>query len=122
MDNRSEEIVRKRVGILHRYFSYVCDRTNPFTTDDLKALRQRFAVNAGVQKQPDEHKWLLKLTSIFENMGSVNGPDERTALYRAVNRTFSDNATAFKMVNPDECFLSLTPQTGTAGNPGCTIH
>lgn len=119
---RSEEIVRKRVGILHRYFSYVCDRTNPFTTDDLKALRQRFAVNAGVQKQPDDHKWLLKLTSVFENMGSVNGPDERAALYKAVNRTFADNALAFKMVNPDESFLKLIPQTGKAGNPGRTLH
>ena len=48
--SHSQEIVRKRVSILHRYLSYVCDPTDTRTAEDLISLRQRFARAASVLK------------------------------------------------------------------------
>lgn len=102
-----DELTRKRVSILHRYFSYVCDRTHPCQAEDLVALRTRFAMNAGVQKIPDQHKWLLKITMAFENMTATGNSQDREDRYHAGNAIYHDNRRAFDRQRPEDCMLSL---------------
>ena len=103
-----ETLTRKRVSILHRYFSYVCDQTHPFQAQDLMALRARFAVNAGVQKVPDSHKWVLKITSLYENLSPVNTYSARRGMRDTVNSLYHDNGGMFRGENPDNCRLRLS--------------
>lgn len=100
-------LTQKRVSILRRYFSYVCDATHPYQPQDLKALRHRFATNAGVQKISTDEKWLLKITAALENMAPIESSDDRVSLYYAAQKTFKDNRASFMTLDPDTCFLSL---------------
>ena len=111
----ASEVTRKRVAILHRGFMKACDDTSPYQIEDLKKLRERFAVNAGVLKVPDKHKWLLKLTKVFENMTSMVTPRDRMAGFATVNAIYNDNEMSFRFVDPDSCQLGLQKITLPGG-------
>ncbi len=100
-------LTQKRVSILHRYFAYVCDPTHEFGADDLIALRHRFAVNAKVQKIPESHKWILKLTAAFENMTSLDTYSSRRRMRETINDLYNDNRAMFAQANPAEDRIKL---------------
>ncbi|PZP56544.1 MAG: hypothetical protein DI586_03335 [Micavibrio aeruginosavorus] len=100
-------LTRKRVSILNRHFSYVCDPTNHFGADDLIALRQRFAINAHVLKIPDDDKWEMKILEAFKAVLPSTTASQKTELYKFAKTMFEDNKADFLASNPDDCNLSV---------------
>ncbi len=109
MSERLRCIRQARVHILSKRLGRLCDDTDPYSSEQLIELRNRFAVNAAMLKVPNEHKWILKLTEFFDSVSCAVTPRQRESQYHTIRRTYNEDIEGFKGRNPDLHRINFEP-------------